>query len=223
MFWQDNPEPITTPASVVDLLFDINCKRLAVDHAYSLSQAVLGVLPWLAEEDLAGIHLIHAAPSGNGWQRPESQSEFMYLSRRAKLILRLPEDKITAAQVLNKQVLSVAEQDIIIGSAHIRPLTTTATLLAHYMVAEQEQSEHDFIANNLLNLANMGIKCSKALCGKNHYFSTPQGNILVRSLLLAELSAADSISVQQQGLGKHKLMGCGLFLPHKDLAAVVSK
>ncbi|MDY6994912.1 MAG: type I-MYXAN CRISPR-associated protein Cas6/Cmx6, partial [Pseudomonadota bacterium] len=50
MLWQEEPSerPIVAPDSV-DLAFDMNCQRLAVDHAYALSQAIQQALPWFAD------------------------------------------------------------------------------------------------------------------------------------------------------------------------------
>ncbi|MEJ2178567.1 MAG: type I-MYXAN CRISPR-associated protein Cas6/Cmx6 [Gammaproteobacteria bacterium] len=39
---------------------------------------------------------------------------------------------------------------------------------------------------------------------------------------LAELEPAESIALQQRGVGLNRALGCGIFLPHKSLAAVGS-
>ena len=38
--------------------------------------------------------------------------------------------------------------------------------------------------------------------------------------MVAALPAAASLALQQQGLGDGRLMGCGLFVPHKGIEAV---
>ena len=38
--------------------------------------------------------------------------------------------------------------------------------------------------------------------------------------MLHGLSAADSLTVQRAGIGPHRALGCGLFVPHKSAAAV---
>jgi hypothetical protein len=40
------------------------------------------------------------------------------------------------------------------------------------------------------------------------------------SLMLDGLSPADSLRVLEAGLGRHRRLGCGLFVPHKSAAAV---
>ena len=65
MFWQENDslETETTTNDVIDLSFSISCKQLPVDHAFALSSALKAALPWLEQEPLAAIHLIHVAGS----------------------------------------------------------------------------------------------------------------------------------------------------------------
>ena len=101
MFWQESREETrAVPDDVVDIVYQINCRALPVDHAWALSQAVRAVLPWFADEPAAGVHPIHVADSGNGWMRPENAGDLLCLSRRTKLVLRVPRQRIDAAQAL---------------------------------------------------------------------------------------------------------------------------
>ncbi|MEK7989526.1 MAG: type I-MYXAN CRISPR-associated protein Cas6/Cmx6 [Thiotrichaceae bacterium] len=222
MVWQEEEDIIqsTDNNEVIDLTFDINCKILPVDHAFYLSQAIIHVLPWFIDEPLAGLHLIHGAASGNGWQRPESQDELMYLSRRTKLILRLPQQRIPEAKALTSKTLNVAGYELKIGKATEKKLTAMPVLFTHYIVADENQAEEDFIVQCVNDLAKMEVQCRKALCGKSRYFKTPDAEIFTRSLMIADISPADAMTVQQQGLGVGRTMGFGLFVPHKDIAPV---
>ena len=96
MLWEEDKKQkeFVVPDDVADLSFKLDCKRIALDHAHDLSEALHEVLPWLAEEDQAGVHLIHGASSGSGWQRPDEEGEgFMHLSRRSRMYLRLPKTR----------------------------------------------------------------------------------------------------------------------------------
>ena len=89
MLWQeDNQKPgFEVDDSVVDLLFNIECRELPVDHIYHLSKAVHEALPGHESTDV-GIFPIHLAGSQNGWERPdESLGQHLILSKRTKLIL----------------------------------------------------------------------------------------------------------------------------------------
>ena len=48
MLWQTEPpqEEAIISKTVVDLVFDIDCRCLPVEHAYALSQAIPKALPW---------------------------------------------------------------------------------------------------------------------------------------------------------------------------------
>jgi hypothetical protein len=38
--------------------------------------------------------------------------------------------------------------------------------------------------------------------------------------MLADLSAEESVRIQQEGIGPLRHMGCGIFIPHKGIDAV---
>jgi Cas6 Crispr. len=94
MFWQEDikEEHFTLPDDVQDAVFNIHSKVLPIDHAYLLSQALLSELPWLSEVN-AGIHDISVA-DGNGWEQ-DHESGFYYPSKRSKLSIRIPKDKLS--------------------------------------------------------------------------------------------------------------------------------
>ena len=88
MFWTedtDTKKRYEAPDDVMDVSFKLDCKTLPIDHAQSLSDAIHTALPWFADEEFAGLHLIHVAESGNGWMRPEDpENEVLCLSKRTR-------------------------------------------------------------------------------------------------------------------------------------------
>ena len=222
MLWQeDEPqkeEPIKK--TIVDLVFEMNCRCLPVDHAYALSQAIFNALPWFETEPQAGLHLIYGADSGNGWYRPEEQGELLYLSRRTKLTLRLPHHRLAEAQILNGLTLDIAGYSLQIGKAKEKPLTKMPVLFARHILADPNQDEDTFLDQVVAQIQQKGIQCRKALCGRTHRLQFPEGALLTRSLMIADLTAPESITLQEQGLGEGQKMGCGLFVPHKGIKTV---
>jgi CRISPR-associated protein Cas6 len=220
--WQEEEETdisrFVVPENVLDLHFAIQCKSLPVDHAWGLSNAIQQALPWFADEAQAGLHLIYVAGSGNGWERPHGSGDTLYLSRRTKLILRLPRERIDDAQALSGQTLQVDGNEIKVGEGIAHPLIATNTLYARYVaITEPGQTEEAFIAQQVAQLKAAGIKFKKVLCGKETRFTLPEGELLTRSLLIADLPFSDAVRLQEIGLGPHALqiLGCGLFIPHK--------
>ena len=219
MYWNESADTktYTAPPDVVDLLFKIDCPCLPADNAVALADAVVAVLPWLADEPLAAIHPIHGASSGNGWQRSD---ELLQLSRRSRFILRLPQERISDAEALCGQTLDIVGFPLQIGSAHTRSLSTQTTVFARQVRANADDSEDEFLEKSAAELRRMGITLRKMLCGRAATMNTPSGSLFVRSLMLAELEPEHSILLQRHGLGPDRLLGCGLFLPHKGIAPV---
>jgi CRISPR-associated protein Cas6 len=222
MYWQEEKkhDRYLVPDEVVDVAFQIACRSLPVDHAWALSQAVLAVLPWIEDEPGAGVHTIHVADSGNGWMRPEGPDDLLYLSRRTKLLVRVPRERIGDAQALVGRTLNVAGHALAIEQATLKPLSALTTIFARYVVTALGQDENRFLGIMLDELQGLGIRPKKMLCGIEKTLATPAGPVHARSLMIAELSQPESVAVQQRGLGPLRHLGCGLFLPHKDIKEV---
>jgi len=223
LIWEEeqDPQDVAAPDDILDLMFSLNGRRLPVDHAYGLSTALQRALPWLEEEPRAGIHLIHVASSQNGWERPsQEEGQWLMLSRRTKLTLRLPAERLEAARQLCGQTLEIADQPLIVGGAKTRPLSTQGNIFARYIAGPDEENEDEFLRRSVTELSARGLRVKKALCGIAHQFLLPAGPLHTRSLLLAGLRPEESIQLQRHGLGPYRQLGCGLFLPHKGLEAV---
>jgi CRISPR-associated protein Cas6 len=218
MYWQEetNEEQTVIPGDVVDLLFQLDCRTLPVDHAWALHEGVSRVLPWFASEPMAGLHLIHGADSGNGWERPQASGDLLYLSRRTRLILRLPDHRLEQAGSLSGNRLEIAGNRMDIGRAKPRPLSLTTILYSRYVVAEGEQGEDEFITWAVEQLRGLGLRFKKVLCGKQSAFHMPKGPITTRSLMVADLPYEDALELQKQGIGPMRQMGFGLFIPQKS-------
>lgn len=223
MFWQDNDDKIEerVPDDVVDVLFAIECRSLPVDHAYALSRALIDKVSWLAEPS-AAIHSIHGAGSQNGWARPEhGGDQRLHLSRRTKLCIRVPRTRVAKLKAgLEGQAIEVAGSVLRIGTAKERLLSRERTLLARYVAAPTGLSEDGFLRWAADELLGFGVNVRKALSGRTTPLLTPEGPLVTRSLLVANLAPDESIRLQQRGLGAHHDMGCGIFVPHKGIDAV---
>ncbi|MDH5395399.1 MAG: type I-MYXAN CRISPR-associated protein Cas6/Cmx6 [Gammaproteobacteria bacterium] len=225
MFWNEDKktEKFEIPDDVVDVSFAIKCKCLPLEHMHALSESLHDALPWLEEEKLAGIHPIYGAESGNGWVRPEDPNELLYFSRRQKMTLRLPKERLTEADTLIGQTLSVAGYDLEIGKSSVKKLSDLPTNFCRSVMTEQSMGEDDFLNWAYAELKSLNITVRKMMAGKERVVTLPHGEDLVtRSLMLAELEQAESVRLQQHGIGGGRKLGCGLFLPQKDIKAVNS-
>jgi len=218
-FWEEDHNDDMPPAvtdDVVDLAFRVRGRTLPADHAWPLADALTAALSWFADEPAAGLHLIHAAASGNGWMSPEDDDDgVIYLSRRTRLTLRLPQERVTAARALEGSTLDVVGHSLEIGVGQAHLLSPLTTLYARHVIATDDDDESSFLATVAHELAGSGIACRRMVCGRTRHFRGPRGSRLTRSLMLADLDFAESQRLQRVGLGPGRHHGFGLFIPHK--------
>ena len=210
-------------ADIVDAVFAISCRSLPVDHAWTLSQAVQAVLPWFAEEPGAGLHTVYGAASASGWLRPEGADALLQISRRAKLALRLPRHRLDDATALLGRTLEVAGWPLRVDKVAVRPLSRITTLFSRCVVVAEEGDEAAFLALATGELGALGIRPGTMLCGRVTPVATPARTYQTRSLMLAGLTPEQSLALQRQGLGAERTLGCGLFIPHKDIGDLRSR
>lgn len=210
---------------VVDAVFAITCRSLPVDHAWALSQAVGNALPWFSGEPDAGLHTVHGAASGSGWMRPEGADALLQLSHRAKLALRLPRHRVEDAAALLGHTLEVAGWPLRVDRLAVRPLSRITTLHAHGVVFADADADDEiaFVSAAEDELRTLGIVPATLLCGRATPIATPAQVYQTRSLMLAGLTRAQSLVLQRRGLGVERRLGCGVFIPHKDIGDLNSR
>ncbi len=227
MLWQEDNEidQFIVPDSVQDISFRLHCRNLPseipVDHSEALRLEIMKALPWIEQDPIAGIHTVYGAATGNGWIRPDGES-FVSLSARTRLSLRLPRARLDDAKSLEGQTLIIGEQVLEIGPSRNKLLVASTTIFCRSLAGDQTNDESRFTAEIVDQLSDHGIRAKKMLCGRQHLITTANGAIHARSVMLADLDLEDAIRIQQSGLGPHRLNGCGIFIPHKSIAAVGS-
>lgn len=194
-------------ASVVDLVFPLAGHSVPPDYTLALRAALQQELPWLAQEANAGIHPLKLVHGGAG-----------LLSPRTRLLLRLPRERVAEARALSGRSVSVGGHAMQLGEPHERELLPHATLYA-YAVAAEGEDEVIFMRTVEGELQALGVR-TQTVCGKRAGRPLDGGTLTTFSLMLHALSAEDSLRVQERGLGPHRLLGCGVFVPHKSAAAV---
>jgi len=222
MFWREDNESekeFHVPDDVFDLVFKLSGSSLAIDHAYALSEALQSHLG-ANTCDKIGVHGVRMAGSGNGWNRPEQIDAMLPLSRRARLVIRVHRDDCDEVIRITNKTLQIGAQQLAIGESAIRKLSTISTLYARAVSCDRSESEADFLARVAELLNAMNIKVTKMICGKSGEIRTAGETIFTRALLVADLDPEESVTLQQLGLGKDQMLGCGLFVPHKGIDAV---
>ncbi|MDK9702626.1 MAG: type I-MYXAN CRISPR-associated protein Cas6/Cmx6 [Sulfuritalea sp.] len=205
-----NYSPGEASALMVDVVFSLEEATLVEDHADALSLAVRRALPWFDDEPEAGILPLSGLAHGNG------QS---YVGRRSRLALRLPIHRSASADSLAGVRLDLDGAWLAVGASSIRPLLPARGVVYSHLVSVGTDDEIDFIARCKALLAERGLK-PQLITGKAGQLHTAQGLVRGFSLMLHGLAAAESLAMQEAGLGAHRALGCGIFIPHKSVVAV---
>ncbi len=196
-------------AVAVDVVFPIDGQTLARDHAQALQQALCAQWPWLSEDAVAGVHSIKLVPSTD---------DPALLSRRARLLLRVSAQRAEELMSLTALDLDVAGHHLRLSTPHLRELQPHSTLYA-YKVASESGDEVALMAALELELAALDV-AGERVCGKRQSMLVSGRAMDTFSMMLHALKPEQSLRLQQHGLGPHRLLGCGLFVPHKSAAAV---
>ncbi len=193
---------------IVDLVFPLRGQAIGQDYADALWRALSARLPWLALDPAVGVHPLTGVSAGD---------RDLYLTRRARLTLRLPAERVEAAGALTGSRLDLAGE-VEIGAASMKPLSAIKTLYSSFVTVGVDD-ETGFLAACEAQLAAAGI-AAKLVCGKAHVGRGQDGDWCGFSLMLFGLTVEDSLRMQREGLGGERRRGCGIFIPHKSVAAV---
>lgn len=216
MSWDQWPEqkPEEYTPRMIDLQFDLTGSTIPADSALMLSHAVLEILPWLAEDTQSGIQLLKGAPTNSG-------DAVVNINRRAKLFLRVPQTRINDAAGLVGHTLDLAGHRLQVGHFKSRAFTPFSNIYAHF-VDTGSTSEEQFVQDVMRELdGHFQLRCG-FICGKQQTLQGPDGAVHGYSLMLHDLPPHKSLRLQDEGMGHNRLLGCGIFIPHKSIAPVVS-
>jgi len=214
--WNQWPEqkPEEYTPQMIDLQFDLVGNTIPADSAMLLSQALLKVLPWLGEDSHAGIQLLKGAETNSG-------DATVNINRRTKLFLRVPHTRVADTQILVGHTLDLAGHKLQVGNFKSRAFTPFSNIYAHF-VDTGSASEEQFVQDVMRELdGHFQLRCG-FICGKQQTLQGPDGVLHGYSLMLHDLPPHKSLRLQDEGMGHNRLLGCGIFIPHKSIAPVVS-
>lgn len=191
---------------VVDLVFGLRGHAIALDYAERLWLELSARLPWLGEDASIAVHPLAGVSRG---------TTEMYLTRRARLSLRLRQDLCEAAGALVGATLDLGGKVEVVGVPSIRTLQTATVLYSPFVVVGTTD-EVQFMAACEEQIAGMGVS-GELIAGRAR---GREGGRQGYSLMIHGLKPEHSLHVQRAGLGNERQRGCGIFVPHKSLAAV---
>lgn len=195
---------------VIDLYFHLQGKQIDADHGYALYGAISRILEngdnkWLHAADDVGLIPIRGRYLGQGK---------LALSRAARFGLRLPAARIPQMLPLAGKRLQINGDSLQVGTTTTLALIPSATLYAHVVTTKNGEDENRFNEEVARQLEALAVK-GKPTRGPRRIVTIKDKKVVGYSLLVAELTADESIRLQERGLGGRRKMGCGVFHPWK--------
>ncbi len=210
-FPENKPEEYTP--RMIDLQFDLVGTTIPTENAQSLADALLRLLPWLGEDSGTGIQHLKGAETNTG-------DASLNINRRTKLYIRVPKARVDDMQQIVGQTLDLSGHPLQIGSFKTRAFSPFANIYAHF-VDTGSSTEEQFVQDVMRELdGRFQLRCG-FICGKQQSLQSAAGTLHGYSLMLHDVPPHKSLQLQDEGMGRNRLLGCGIFIPHKSIAPVV--
>lgn len=187
--------------SVIDLCFQVRGNYLPVDHGFALYGAISRVLPVIHADREVGLKLVRGRYVGHG---------LLDISPASELVLRLPVSKVGRYLGLAGKKLEVSGHPLWVGVPSIRPLIAAVALYSPLVTTRNGHDQQRFEKEIQSQLARLDFK-GRLHIGRRRTFQVHGKQVVGYEVLLMELTAPESIRVQEQGLGGRRKMGCGFF------------
>jgi len=211
--WPENKLEEYIP-HMIDLQFDLAGTTIPADNAQLLFEELLRLLPWIGEEPGTGIQHLKGAETNSG-------DATLNINRRTKLFMRVPKARLDDMQKLTGQTLDIAGHALQIGSFKSRAFSPFGNIYAHF-VDTGSTTEEQFVQDVMNELdGHFQLRCG-FICGKRQTLQSATGPLFGYSLMLHDVPPHKSLQLQDEGMGRNRLLGCGIFIPHKSIAPVVA-
>ncbi len=222
---------------VVDVGFRILGKSIPVDHGYAL----YGAVARFVESD--GRKLLHEPPTDE-WKRAAILpingraigDRKLLLSPTSRLMIRLDSELIKDVLPLAGKTLDLDGSVIRVGVPTIYPLKPVARLRSRLVIIKGMMEPESFLQSVRYALEKLNVKGTpgllkrqlpKALEGKTG--DEPEHSQFTRRTIrihdkevvgyaveVQELTAEESLALQEHGIGGRRKLGCGVFVPARD-------
>jgi CRISPR-associated protein Cas6 len=199
---------VTFAAPIVDIFFGVRGSRVSADHGYALYGALARVLEtpegaWFHQLDQVGLHLLRGAYDPRGQ---------LLLGPRARFGLRLPAALIPKVLALAGKRLVIGGDTLRVGVPHVQALRPAPALAARMVTTRNGQDEGRFDREIARQLSALEIAASP-IRGRRRIVRIKDKTVVGYGVRIAGLNAAESLRLQEHGLGGRRKMGCGVFVP----------
>jgi CRISPR-associated protein Cas6 len=199
---------------VIDLSFVLVGTTIPLDHGYSLFSALCRVVPDMHSNPAVGVHPIRGQQTAPG---------VLSLMKWSRLKIRLPAEQIAPLIAVAGKELDLDGHRVRVGIPQVDSLVPAPNLAARLVTFKHAVTPEVFEADVRRDLDRMEIAGTPLLVpGTNPKFAGQPLRRVLRikdkrvvgySLRVVELTAGESIRLQEDGLGGRRRMGCGVFVP----------
>jgi CRISPR-associated protein Cas6 len=207
----------------IELTFKLKGSVIPADHGYLLFSALTKSLQGIHTKSNIAIHNISGEPTVN---------RLLKLNERSRLNFRLKSDDINLLLPLTGKYLNLGGHEIIIDTPQTYLLKTAPRLYSRLVTIKGYMEPALFLEAAANQLTAMGVK------GKPHLVPSPESEnnkqgkgsrstylrrtirisgkeVVGFALNISELTAEESITVQEKGIGGRRHFGCGIFIPNR--------
>jgi CRISPR-associated protein Cas6 len=190
----------------VELRFPIIGATLPRDHSRAMFRAISRLIPealsadWLLIKDVQGI------------RRPDISFQF---PEQACLNMRLPQSRVSLMLKLSDKRIELGKHLVRFGTPEISLLKPCSSLYAECVTINGCVTTDAFLDSLAWRLDEIGVEGDIEL-GVRRRFRAGCRMITGFALTLHGLSEDGSIALQEQGLGSHRHLGCGFFVPVRN-------
>jgi len=201
----------------VDLSFGLRGEAIPLDHGYPLYAALSGVLSKECLNLEVGVHPVKGTAGGDGT---------LSLGKGSCLTIRMPSERIPDFLPLAGRSLEVEGHSIRVGVPKVLALKPAATLAARMVTIKGFMEPAEFLEAARRQMDSLGISGEATVGVRRREAGRDDAGEPIRrvlrikdrsivgfSVLVAHLTAEESLKLQEQGLGGRRHMGCGVFVP----------
>lgn len=207
----------------IDFSFKLLGGPIPVDHGYHVYSSISRVLPAIHGDDQIGVHPIFGHLLGD---------RMLALTESSHLTLRLPIDRVPDVLPLAGSTLDLGDGSITVGVPNSRALVPSAALESRLVIIKGFMEPGPFLEAVQRQLNELEIRGEPSLISTGDAVEVNRSRnggtrskwvrrtlrirdkeIVGFALRVEELTAEESILLQEEGIGGRRRFGCGIFVP----------
>ena len=197
----------------IDLAFELRGTTIPLDHGYALFGALSRVVEDLHGDRRVGVHPIRGI---------RTEPRRLALVPGSRLRLRMPSEEIGRYLGFAGKSLDLEGSRLDVGIPRVESLRPAASLASRLVTIGHHEEPAAFEDSLRRQLAELGVAAEPALLPSPDPSRAGQPSrrvlrvkgrrIVGYPVLVAGLTAEESLTLQEAGLGSRRRMGCGVFV-----------